>query len=121
LIIKTLIGVGWCRARNYAGGRGWTLNLPNLTPVNIARACAFVRKLYGMTNLDFTAVRLDAPEGIRHVQVADLQTLKVFPRGLVLPTIPVLSLIENASQIPREDMPKIESFRIIEERERNPQ
>jgi hypothetical protein len=101
--------VGWVRARNYAGGRGWTINLPDLLPHNVARACAFVRRLYGIRDLDFTPVRLDTSEGVRRVEVADLQSLRVFHDGqLPVLGIPLLIFVENASHIPLGGIPKVE-------------
>ena len=107
-ILKRMIAGGWIRTRNYYG-RGWTCNIPNFCDDSLARACGFFRLVMGTRDMDFSRVKLDSPQGVGYLEVADFQTAKVFPGGRIPETgIPKLIFVEDPSKIPLDGVPRID-------------
>lgn len=107
-ILKRMIAGGWIRTRNYYE-RGWTCNIPDASQISLTRACGFFRLILGTKNLDFSPVRLDGPDTVRHVEVADLQTGKAFPGGRIPEGgIPKLIFVDDPGQISLNGLPQID-------------
>ncbi len=107
-ILRRMISGGWVRTRNYYE-RGWTCNVPDFSATSLGRACGFFRLTSGTKNLDFSPVRLDGPDTVRHAEVADLQTGRVFPGGRIPEGgIPKLIFVDDPGQISLNGLPQID-------------
>ena len=60
--------------------------------------------------MDFTHIKLDSLNGVRWVEVADLQTRKVLRDAdkKTLKSLPPLVFIESVEEIPVEDVPEVD-------------
>ncbi len=109
-IIAALVRHGWIRARNYVarGADMWTINLPSLEPSHIARACEFMRCIYGDRD-SYAPVTLDSPNTTVTSSVhLMLSGVPIESMHNIPPDKVALSYIEDLSDEPSANTPQLD-------------
>lgn len=108
-IILTLLQYGWIRIRNYvnAGADRWSVSMPAIDTENLARVCAFMRRVYPDDN-SYAPVKLWSRGGTISSTVREISDGSPAPDYRISPeTLPDLTFIMSPGRMPAEGIPEI--------------
>lgn len=110
VIIRELVRAGWIRLRNYVRAHNdyWSVNLPSLSPADIARLCVFMQQVY-RDEESHAPVRLNSTEGSMETAV-NLLKLNTPTETLSIPldALPRLVYVSSPATLPRKGIPMID-------------
>jgi hypothetical protein len=103
IVVKTLVKVGWIRARNYYG-EWWSLHVKDFRTMSCARITHLFHELYPDAGSHEEAV-LDTFTGRRKTTVSEIKGFALFPRGKPRNFGSYrLTFIEGPEHIPAEEV-----------------
>ena len=116
-IIKELVRVGWIRLRNYVRAHNdyWSVNLPSLQPVHLARLCVFMQQVYADSK-SYAPVNISAVDGRLETTVDQLKNNLLTATVTINPeTLPHLVYVSSPATMPQKGIPTISFSDITEE------